>query len=482
MTSSAAGGEAQPATDGPLLTFIGLQDGRLELAAIAWRPEDAPMPALLTDSGPVEGGEVAHRRGVRVYRYRFSLPARADAWYRFDGATFAVNAAFEGDLRIAYVSCNGQVHGDLERSRESRNALWARLVRQHREQPFQLVLHGGDQIYADEVLRAHPAVRAWSRSGRDVDAAVAGGEVAAALDDALFDRYLRVYGQPEPLQLLAAVPSLAMWDDHDICDGWGSLRAGKLDTAVGRTLFHAARRHFLLFQLGAEPEELPDCVLDRSGRSLTWHVRLPGLDIIAPDLRSERRPDRVMADDGWAAFQTAADAVAGGRVLLLSSVPALGPRLSWLEAAMALVPSMQKYEDDLRDQWQSRAHREEWRRFLRCLIEMHVARDSRVTVLSGEIHLATRGTMDTAAGPIHQLTASGIAHTPPPRGFARGLGALARLGSAPLPDHPIRLRPLPGRSAVYTAQRNYLVLERRDGAWSAQWELEDDGTTPPLPL
>lgn len=162
-----------------------------------------------------------------------------------------------------------------------------------------------------------------------------------------------------------------------------------------------------------------------------------------------------------------------------------GPLLTFIglqdgRLELALVPSMQKYEDDLRDQWHSRAHREEWRRFLCCLIGMHVARDSRVTVHSGEIHLATRGTTGTAAGPIHQPTASGIARPPPPRAVARGLGALARLGSAPLPEHPIRLRRLPGRSAVYTAQRNYLVLERRDGAWSAQWEPEDDGTAPAL--
>ena len=35
------------------------------------------------------------------------------------------------------------------------------------------------------------------------------------------------------------------------------------------------------------------------------------------------------------------------------------------------VPGAQKYEDDLRDQWQSHAHREEWRRVLRDILDIH---------------------------------------------------------------------------------------------------------------
>ena len=105
-----------------------------------------------------------------------------------------------------------------------------------------------------------------------------------------------------------------------------------------------------------------------------------------------------------------------------------------------------------------------------------------VTVLSGEIHLATRGTLHSRSGPLHQLVASGIAHPVPPRAYARGLGWLAALGEAPLPDHPLALHPLPGRRAVYTAQRNYLIIERVAGRWQAWWELEVDGPTPPLAL
>lgn len=73
-----------------------------------------------------------------------------------------------------------------------------------------------------------------------------------------------------------------------------------------------------------------------------------------------------------------------GHTFLMSSVPLLGPRLSLLEALMVAVPKMQKYEDDLRDQWQSRAHRAEWCDMLRLVRDIALADGHDVTVLSGK--------------------------------------------------------------------------------------------------
>ena len=295
-------------------------------------------------------------------------------------------------------------------------------------------------------------------------------------------RYLHVFGQPEYLWLAARVPSLAMWDDHDIADGWGSYPDQALDAPIGRCIFAAARESFLLFQLAAAPGELPEFCPDRTGASLTWSVRLAGLQLVAPDLRSERRQTRVMGESGWRALKTALGEAEAGRVLLLSSVPAIGPRLSLLERVMYLTPWKEEYQDDLNDQWQSIRHRDEWRRFLRDVVALLERGDVRVTFLSGEIHLATRGTIETATGELHQLVASGIAHPPPGRTPARFLGALANLSASPLPGRRMRLWPLPGREAIYTPERNYLVLTRSSGQWSAVWELENSGPTPPLPI
>jgi len=190
-----------------------------------------------------------------------------------------------------------------------------------------------------------------------------------------------------------------------------------------------------------------------------------------------------MGEGGWQMMTELAARHAPERVLMISSVPLLGPRLSVFEALMIAIPKMQQYEDDLRDQWQSRAHREEWRRMLKLIETMATDTHMPVTVLSGEIHLATRATMETRDGvALHQLVASGVTHRPPPQAWARVLGALAWFGEDPLPGQPIKIRPIPGQRHRYIAERNTLHLSRKEGRWCAQWDFEHRGMSDPLTL
>ena len=213
-----------------------------------------------------------------------------------------------------------------------------------------------------------------------------------------------------------------------------------------------------------------------AGDSLSYALRFPGFDLMVPDLRSERRPDRVLGEGGKAeAERQFAESAGTEHVFVLSSVPLLGPRLSLVERMIGVVPKLRRYEDDLRDQWQSRAHRAEWRWFLERLDAL-ADTGTEVSVLSGEIHLASRGEMPLSNGrTLHQLIASGIAHPAPSAWWARALGTLARLGEDPLPGRRVTLHPVPGHRGIYTAERNYLVLSRARGGWSAAWECEESG-------
>jgi hypothetical protein len=65
---------------------------------------------------------------------------------------------------------------------------------------------------------------------------------------------------------------------------------------------------------------------------------------------------------------------------------------------------------------------------------------------------------------------------------SRILSAFANVSRSPIRRHRMRLLPVPGRTAIYTAERNYLVLTRSSGQWSAVWELEESGATPPLAI
>ncbi len=461
-------------------------DGSVRFAALVLRRSDRPSVPLRTQDRVWPAHALFSRYGVTADRYLFDLPlGRTDGWYEIGGERTTVATDYEGEeMRIAFVSCNGQEQGDLDRELEQRNTLWSRLRADHDGAPLHLLLQGGDQIYADEILEAHPLTKRWDDdddyAGADAHDQVE--DIRAALSRSLFARYLNLLGHAETRPLLRAVPTISMWDDHDICDGWGSLPEEKLDSPIGRTIFEVAREHFLLFQQAATLDDLPSTMMEGSGHGFGLHVELPGLHVIAPDLRTERRPDRVMSDEGWRTFDRALKAAAGSHVLFISTVPVLGPRLSLVETTMNLIPGIQFYEDDLRDQWQSRYHRKEWTRMLARLVEARDREGTKVTILSGEIHLATRGTLACRSGTVHQLVASGITHDPPPRGWARTLGGLSWLGNSPLPNHSIRMRSLPGYPRTFCDQRNYLRLRRNGDRWSAWWETEEDGTTQTLDL
>lgn len=475
-----------PEPVGPILFARGGQENGLRLSAITVLARQRAPSALRPLGGdavfPVELGAGL---GRIVWRYDFDLPAARDAFYRLEGVDHRVAADLTGDLRVAYVSCNGREHENGKRPIAERNRLWRRLGEEHDRAAFGLLLHGGDQLYADGIVETHPTLAAWAHARLDAKAGYPfTEEMRAAAEDYLFGRYAELYGQPEIARLLSRVPSVMMWDDHDIIDGWGSHPEALLDSPVGQGLFEIARRMFRLFQMGGSETRPAFAPRDGLGASLTSRLVFPGFDVIAPDLRSERRPDRVLGPDGWSALtQALSEPPAPGRRLLMSSVPLLGPRLSWIERLIGVVPRLRRFEDDLRDQWQSRAHRAEWQRILRLLAQATARDGGPLTVLSGEIHLATRAEMPLHdSGLLHQLVASGIVHPPPLEIYARALGWLAALGEDPLPGKPIRLRPLPGQRRIYVAERNYLVLERHGERWTAAWELEDSGRTPPLEI
>lgn len=132
-------------------------------------------------------------------------------------------------LELAFGSCRVSVphtapwalaKDDDPRGREvdALRALAVRMLdRTPQEWPHALLLLG-DQVYADEVS---PQTAAFIRGRRDV--AVAPGEEIAD-----FAEYARLYaeswGEPTMRWLLSTVPSVMIFDDHDVHDDWNTSR------------------------------------------------------------------------------------------------------------------------------------------------------------------------------------------------------------------------------------------------------------------
>src|SRR3546814_15361318 len=64
--------------------------------------------------------------------------------------------------RAAYTSCNGFSSFKAMKGVTDKNALWKHLARQHKKVPFNLMLMGGDQVYADSMWETVPSMQAWA--------------------------------------------------------------------------------------------------------------------------------------------------------------------------------------------------------------------------------------------------------------------------------------------------------------------------------
>ncbi len=467
---------------GPVLYFRGMSAARCQLAAIVVTPMGQTPPALMAEGMEVAPEILTSRVDKTLWRYTFSISAMAGeqgVTYSIGERAWRVTPPGGGPPRIAYTACNGYEENDCFGEIDpERNERWRHLAEEHARSPFQLLIQGGDQVYADDVWRDVPELVQWQKlSWRARLATPVSAAEREAVADYYFDRYCRLWGQRDLAPILASIPSLMMWDDHDIFDGWGSHSPAKQRCPMFQRVWSAAREQFALFQLASLPNDPPEGFGDPEGGHFGWVYDLGDMGIIAPDLRSRRTRRQVMGDEGWRWLVTALEGLGHCRhVLFVSTVPVLNINLSLLERMFAFLPQGRHfYQDDLRDQWRSHAHRQEWRRLVSHLLEFSLRTDTRVTILSGEIHLGALGVVEHSGTRIFQLTSSGIVHHPPPRLVAWIFDLLGRKSSTVTPGVRMRMLPLPGLGGRYLAARNWLSLESlEDGALRAEWHREGD--------
>ncbi len=108
---------------GPMLFLRAVEAAGVRVAATCIRAEGAPPPRFETDDRVWEAEPLVTRCDATLWRAEMVLPAEHGA-YSCDGARHEVATDMAGDLTLAFVSCNGQEEGDLDRPTGSRNALW----------------------------------------------------------------------------------------------------------------------------------------------------------------------------------------------------------------------------------------------------------------------------------------------------------------------------------------------------------------------
>lgn len=366
-------------------------------------------------------------------------------------------------LRIALASCN-----DIDNHKfpkPQRPALWTKLGELVANDKVDLIVHAGDQIYADG-----PPL-GWSQSeGHTV---------------AYRRHYVNTWSHPEVAKVLGSCPNLMMWDDHEIYDGWGSNDEDVSPKAQQR--FQAAAQAFREFQDALNPP-------DRLAAGFGWIAKYKDQAIIAVDGRTNRRWStgtilgKAQLDDLELQLHQLARSDPKDRLKHLYVVvgtPVVYIPLLVVEKLTSFVG--RSLLDDIRDGWSASNNRNECRRFLMSLMNFagH-SPETQVTIIAGDIHVGTLGQIDTTLGfgpgrvapRIYQVTASGIGRPAPSGASALGISLVASGASQELFNQDIQgsLRKLSGSKHPYCLiERNFAVLDPSNGKGDDQRDWDARG-------
>jgi len=492
---------------GPILGFRGSENGKWCTCALVVTATEDPPPELTwsVEDEDQDGQDQATSDRVRlksfnnyeVWRFDWSVEQKDNEQtisYTLGGGTkYSYNVPPKGmPPRIAYASCSGFSSLKEMKKVKDKNAMWKVLTIQHQKEPFHLIILGGDQVYADLVWDIVPPLRrSWLNRSLDLFAdwgrAEFTGEMQAAVEDFYFDLYCQRWSQPEPAEVMSSVPSLMMWDDHDIFDGWGSYQPEQQDSVIFQGIYEQAREHFRLFQLQSNEAELPPGMLSDPGEeNFSYAYRIGELAIVVLDMRSERTQKQVISLKVWDTLQDWMRKELEGcmHLLVVSSIPVVYVNANLIQAVFGFLPGQQDLEDDFRDQWLSRTHQEERLRFVHRLLNFSNERGCRVTIVSGDVHVAALGYIQSARdgfaheeeSVINQLISSGMVHPPPP---GMVVYAMEKVMSDVVEevDRGItaRMMKFPFSNQRFVPARNWLSLEpdEQHRIW-AKWYVEGE--------
>lgn len=395
----------------------------------------------------------------------------------------------EDTPKFAYTSCNGFSSDALREKTSDPYYLWKKMATQHAESPFSLMFMGGDQLYADSIWAKGSVSKLyeWSELPRKEKIKRKATKVMKEQIDRFYDRlYCERWSNAEMSLMLASIPSVMMWDDHDIIDGWGSYPVDIQTCDVYKSIFKSAKKYFELFQIRSIKNQ---SLINSNSTHYAFVLSFRGYQIVAIDNRSERTLENVMSKEQWIDFNsTLSNLSPDGDLLLLTAVPVVYRDFSFTEGVFEATPWEEELTDDLKDHWRAKEHQGERARLIMNLLDDAKQRNGRTVILSGDIHIGCLGVINDKRGvkpvKIHQVVSSGIVHPSPSMIEWFGIMAVTNDRHEHLnEDESIKISMIkPHGSDKYIRSRNFVTLEKGtdDKLW-INWVCEQDDK-PAYPL
>jgi hypothetical protein len=548
-------------TVGPVLSFRGIGDeDQWRVTALIGINQETSAPALQVDGKTCAAPVLLHQHGKEQFlRYDLTCPMRErerKVAFGVDQAGASWHFTIPGigyAPRMAYVSCNG--YSDPSAMRKlirPQNAVWEDLLANHdREirpqgylldkeqlwhearihenglQRFHLLLMGGDQIYFDSIWEDVKPLKEWVALSRTQQLEF---KVSRSLEREIEAYYFGLYSKRwlptnrrpwhaaaangDSADAMARIPTVMMWDDHDIFDGWGSYSCEMQHCELFTTMFRYARQAYWVFQMQHALADLPPLApdtrfpvtkVDPQYEPITWSKHLstdalalplmdeqPGfsfafhlgpVSVVVADLRTERSRTQVMGRHTWGALQKWLTTVTDGapthpgskcqHLLFLSSVPVVHAKLSLAESALDTFGQdhvLDSNADDLKDHWAHNDHEGERKRLLETLTMVAEQHKLRISIVSGDVHVAAWGTAYRRDIPptsnwaqIQQFTSSAVVHPSLLGVFERLYLAYLNNASSEVQSidvqHNVEMMLFPGHNRYIMPARNWLALE-----------------------
>ncbi|UJR10873.1 hypothetical protein I4U23_015060 [Adineta vaga] len=377
-------------------------------------------------------------------------------------------ARLDGKWRGGFFSCNGfdATVSEQTASNLTYSDVWDHLLSIHDEDPLNLLIWGGDQNYIDFIFEDVPYLRAWTNmEWNEKWTTDFRDDVKEQVEQYHFYTYAENWQRrSEVRRALTSIPSIMMWDDHDIFDGAGSYPPLLHDSPVMMGMFLAAQKMRLLFQHHTTFDKARQHQLfghqghnffARCGRNLA---------ILGVDGRTERNTEIIHHEETWnLIFNKLENNLDGIEHLIvifpvpfsfirvriaetifehMKNLPNKWRKLSPIKRTNSIFGLPELY-DDLLDEWVHENHIEERNNTLRRFQQLAEEKRVRITYLSGDVHCCgvsrfqTRGSLRSPpindAKLMYQIISSAIVNIPPSKTAIR-VAHLFKTKWNPVPD------------------------------------------------
>ncbi|KAH7027648.1 uncharacterized protein B0I36DRAFT_364823 [Microdochium trichocladiopsis] len=415
----------------------------------------------------VRGFRLHQEKGCTFWRFNIEVELQSEQQrvaYRINRgpATGFWVPARETAMNVMFHSCNGFSLSVNTDEFNGPDPMWRDVLNTHQTRPFHVMVGGGDQIYNDAVMRETTLFQDWLHLKNPLhkNNAPFTPAMQIELENFYLERYCMWFSTGLFGLANSQIPMVNMFDDHDIIDGFGSYPNHFMRSPVFSGLGNVAFKYYMLFQHQSVPDEpeqaepswalgiRPGPYIHEQSRSLFMSLGGP-VALLAVDARTERTRDEVVREETWKKLMDRCyDEVRKGttqHILVLLGVPIAYPRLVWLETILTsrlmdplkalgkagmLGNFLNNFDggvevlDDLDDHWTAKNHKDERRFIIEDLQDLAADKSVRVTILSGDVHLAAVGQFYSNAKlqvPKHKdfrympnIISSAIANTPPP--------------------------------------------------------------------